>query len=204
MKLGHDGRKSWTRGFFIAFFVSASFSGSAVHAQQTAPPQAGKIPEVELAPRGERMVKAITYTAWEKNCFRSVNTRLVCRTAAIGTWDTGQIAVRIDLIEREGEPQKRLQLLLPAGLYLQPGAKVTVDKVASVRLPFTWCFSNTCVAAAVIDPSFVGQLDSGKEVSIEVVDSHVRTATTTLSLDRFATAHRGSPLRVYDQAIEAK
>jgi hypothetical protein len=51
---------------------------------------------------------------------------MVCRTTISGALETGQSAVRIDLIEREGEGAARLQLFLPVGLYLQAGVKITM------------------------------------------------------------------------------
>ena len=49
---------------------------------------------------------------------------MVCRTTISGTFETGQSAVRIDLIEREGDKAARLQLFLPVGLYLQAGVSL--------------------------------------------------------------------------------
>jgi hypothetical protein len=60
---------------------------------------------------------------------------------------TGQMAIRFDVIERQGVA--RLQILLPVGLYLQSGVKLKVDTNArEVSVPYSWCFSNLCVAAA--------------------------------------------------------
>ena len=74
----------------------------------------------------------------------------LCRTTITGTWATGQMAIRLDLIEREGA--SRLQILLPVGLYLQAGVKLRLDTTSGeIRLPYSWCFSNVCVAAAPID-----------------------------------------------------
>ena len=60
-------------------------------------------------------------------CFKTPGTNLVCRTSISGTFETGQSAVRIDLIEREGDKAARLQMFLPVGLYLQAGVKITID-----------------------------------------------------------------------------
>jgi hypothetical protein len=55
----------------------------------------------EFAPRGQRsMARAIKYSDWRKVCFKTPGTNMVCRTTISGTFDTGQSAVRIDLIER--------------------------------------------------------------------------------------------------------
>src|SRR5258708_23907889 len=97
-------------------------------AQQAAPPGGSteKAGEPEVAPRGERsLVRQIKYGDWQKFCFKAPGTNKVCRTSISGTWDTGQTAVRADLIEREGDGKARLQLFLPVGMYLQAGVKLT-------------------------------------------------------------------------------
>jgi invasion protein IalB len=81
---------------------------------------------VEFTPRGQRMARDIKYGDWRKVCFQAPGTKMVCRTTISGIWETGQSAVRVDLIERQGEGAARLQLFLPVGLYLQAGAKLTV------------------------------------------------------------------------------
>jgi hypothetical protein len=56
-------------------------------------------------------------------CFKATQeagSKMVCRTTMNGKWDTGQIAVRVDLIEREGDPVARLQIFVPPGSFLQP------------------------------------------------------------------------------------
>ena len=83
--------------------------------------------------RGQRAASEIKYSDWRKICFKTPGTNLVCRTSISGTFETGQSAVRIDLIEREGDKAARLQLFLPVGLYLQAGVKITIDQGS--RLP---------------------------------------------------------------------
>jgi invasion protein IalB len=71
-------------------------------AQQAAPPSAGaeKAREPEMAPRGQRnLVRQIKYGDWQKFCFKTPGTSMVCRTTITGIWDTGQTAVRADLVK---------------------------------------------------------------------------------------------------------
>jgi hypothetical protein len=49
----------------------------------------------------------------------------------------GQIAIRIDLIEREDDPVARLQIFVPSGSLLQPGVKLAVDQGSFAQIP-TW------------------------------------------------------------------
>ncbi len=156
----------------------------------------------EFALRGQRAAREIKYTDWRKVCFKTPGTNKVCRTTISGTWDTGQSAVRIDLIEKEGEPASRLQLFLPVGLLLQAGARLTVDQGTAYRIPYVWCLTNTCIAADLADPRLIKEMETGQKLLLEVVDSSVLTVSTSLSLDRFATVRQGPAAQTYEQTID--
>lgn len=156
----------------------------------------------EFAPRGQRAAREIKYSDWRKTCFKAHETKMVCRTSITGTFETGQPAVRIDLIEREGDKASRLQLFLPVGLYLQAGVKITIDQGASYQIPYMWCLANTCTAADVADPKLLKEMETGQKLLLEVVDSSVLTVSTSLPLNQFATVRRGTPAQTFEQAID--
>jgi invasion protein IalB len=176
------------------------------YGQQSAPAggsQANdKLPGQEFALRGQRMAREIKYSDWSKVCFKTPGTSMVCRTSISGTFETGQSAVRIDLIEREGDKAARLQLFLPVGLYLQAGVKITIDNGAPYRIPYVWCLSNTCIAGDLAEPRLLKELESGNTLLLEVVDSSVLTVSTSLPINRFAAVRQGTPTRVFEQAID--
>ena len=127
---------------------------------------------------------------------------MVCRTSVAGTFETGQAAVRIDLIEREGEKAARLQLFLPIGLYLQAGVALTIDQGATHRIPYMWCLTNTCIAADVADPKLLKEMETGQKLLLEVVDSSLLTVSTSLPLSQFATVRREASALTFEQAID--
>src|SRR5262249_36636761 len=50
----------------------------------------------EMTPRGERKAREIKYGDWQKVCFKTPGSNMVCRTNVNGVWsDTGQSAVRV-------------------------------------------------------------------------------------------------------------
>jgi invasion protein IalB len=169
-------------------------------AQQTSPPGAY---EPEVASRGQRgLVRQIKYGDWQKFCFKTPGTNMVCRTTITGTWDTGQIAIRADLIEREGDAKARLQLFVPVGMYLQAGTRLTVDQGKPYQVPYVWCMTNTCIAGSVADPKLIGEMEKGEKMMLEVVDSSVQSVTTTLPLGQFAAVRKGAPAQTYQQDID--
>jgi invasion protein IalB len=127
---------------------------------------------------------------------------MVCRTSIEGKSDLGQIILKVDLIEREDAPSTRLQLFVPAGNFLQPGIRLTIDKGTSMLVPYTICLANGCVAATVPEPKFLRELEIGRILSLEVVNSNVVTVIASLSLDNFASARQGVATQILEQKLE--
>lgn len=166
---------------------------------QQAPPPAKD--GAEVAPRGQHATRDIKYGDWRKLCFIAGGAKTLCRTTITGTFATGQTAIRVDLIERE-DGSSRLQLFLPVGMYLQAGVKLSVDQKEPHQLPYTWCLTNMCIAADVADPKLLQDMDGGKTLSVDVVNTSILTLTTSVSLERFAAVRKGAAAQTFDQAID--
>ena len=170
---------------------------------QQAAPAVEKSHEPEMASRGQRsLVRQIKYGEWKKVCFKTPGSGMVCRSSITGSFDTGQSAVRADLIEREGESKSRLQLLLPVGLYLPVGVKLTVDQGKTYQLPYIWCMTNTCIASNPADPQLVRDMEKGAKLALEVVDSSVQSVTTEIPLNQFAIVRKGVPSQTFQQDVD--
>jgi invasion protein IalB len=174
-------------------------------APQPAPSSPGPrsgVPEVPQ--RGAREpLRAITYGDWRKYCFKAAGTKTLCRTTITGTFDTGQIAVRVDLIERDGGGDgTRVQLFLPVGMYLQAGVKLTIDQGRPFQIPYSWCLTNACIAADLADPKLINEMESGQNLILEVVDSNILSVSSSISLAQFASVRHGAPVQTFDQAID--
>src|SRR3954463_109042 len=169
---------------------------------EAASPKQSPAKAVEGATRGQRETKDITYGDWRKLCFKAGGAPTLCRTSITGTFPTGQMAVRVDLIEREGERSARLQLFVPVGMYLQHPARLTVDQGSSYQLPYSWCLTNACIAADVAEPRMIKDMESGKMLTLEVVDSNLLSLTTSLPLAQFASVHKGAPTQTLEQYID--
>lgn len=152
--------------------------------------------------RGQREARSIRYGEWQKVCFKPGGAPMVCRTTISGTFETGQTAVRVYVTERENDSTARLQLFLPVGLYMPPGVKLSVDKGSEYKIPFTWCLTNTCIAGDVASPALLGELERGKSLTVEVVDTNLLEVTTSLPLDKFAAVRSGAPAKVFEQKID--
>jgi invasion protein IalB len=190
---------------FAAALAMTAVPEAACSQQATAPGgphPAAKAGESEVAQRGQRAPREIRYGDWRKFCFAAAGTAKVCRTTISGTFETGQTAVRVDLIEREGDGSARLQLFLPVGMYLQAGVKLSVDQGEPRRIPYSWCLTNACIAADVADPAIVREMETGQKLQLEVVDSNILAIATSVPLNQFASVRRGAPAQTFDQAID--
>jgi invasion protein IalB len=176
----------------VAVTATAAFPGLAAQADKPA----------EVATRGQREAKDIAYGDWKKLCFKAGGAPTLCRTSISGKFPTGQMAVRVDLIEREGSPTARLQLLVPVGMYLQTPVKLTVDQGSPVRVPYSWCLTNACIAADVAPAAIVKQMESGKALVLETVDSNLLALTTSVPLTQFAAIHKGAPAKTLEQYVD--
>jgi len=180
-----------------------------VDAQQLVPfgdvPATENFSEAEIATRGQQQGRPLTYAPWRKVCFKATQeagSKMVCRTTINGKWDTGQIAIRVDLIEREGDPVARLQIFMPPGSFLQPGIKLTVDKGAPMQIPYVICLTNGCVAGSVANAALIHDLESGQMLALETVNSNVVGVTNSIPLNEFAKVRQEAPAQIFEQKLE--
>jgi invasion protein IalB len=203
-------RSPWYRflatGSLVVFMATTVMR---VNAQQLVPfgdvPATDNFSEAEIATRGRQPDRPLTYSPWRKICFKAVQdagSKMVCRTTMNGRWDTGQIALRVDLIEREGDPVARLQIFVPPGSFLQPGIKLTVDRGSAMQIPYVICLTNGCVAGSVANAGLIHDLESGQMLALETINSNVVGVTNSLSLKEFAEVHRGAPAQTFEQKLE--
>ena len=179
---------------FAAVFLAAAAS---VACSQPAVSQ-----QTEVATRGQREVKDVTYGDWRKLCFKPGGAQMHCRTSIAGKFSTGQMAVRLDIIEREGDGNARLQVFSPVGMYLQKPVRLTVDQGQPHLVPYTWCLANTCIAGAVADPKMIQEMGSGQTLRLEFVDLNLLALTTSLPLAQFASVNKGAPAQTFAQDID--
>lgn len=102
---------------------------------------------------------------------------MICRTSITGTFATGQLAFRVDIVEREGDATARLQVFSPVGMYLPKPVKLTIDQGKPHSVPYTWCLTNVCIAGTAADPKMVTEMASGQTLrtgicGFEPLDAH--------------------------------
>jgi invasion protein IalB len=204
-------KKQRPRRSAAAIFIAlgTSMSATAASGQEVIPfgdvPATADFSEAAIAARGQQKLPDLTYSTWKKLCFRGAqgaDTKMVCRTSIEGKSNLGQVLLKVDLIEREDSSAARLQIFVPVGNFLQPGITLAVDKATSLLVPYTICLANGCVAATVPEPNFVRELETGKMLSLQVVNSNVVTVIASLPLDNFQKARQGVATQIFEQKLE--
>jgi len=156
-----------------------------------------------VKPRGKRNIRDIQLNGWRKLCFEVSPAEKVCRTTNVGVMETGQEVIRFDLIEA-GATEGRIQMLLPQGMYLRSGVTLTIDQNEPLHISYSWCLANACIAAGAASPTFVRNLQSGRTLTIEVVDPNLLTVSVALPLDQFASVNAGPPNQLFDESLSSK
>jgi invasion protein IalB len=158
---------------------------------------------LQLRPPRVQIPSNIQYSSWRKLCFQGSDGATLCRTTSTGTEDTGDVVVRVDLIERVGADASRLQLFVPQGLNLTMGVTATVDQAAPTKFPYNFCLTNICIAADHASSKLIGEMESGQMLKIEQAGFNSSTVALNIPLNQFATAHKGPPAETYDFNLDA-
>jgi invasion protein IalB len=69
-------------------------------------------------------------------------------------------------------------------------------------VPYTWCLTNTCIAATVADAKTIQEMGSGQTLRLEFVDSNLLALTTSFPLAQFASVNKGPPAQTFEQDID--
>ena len=167
------------------------------------PPTQLRMKKLQLRPPRVQLPENIQYSSWRKLCFKGSDGATLCRTTSTGTQDTGEVVVRVDLIERPDSGAARLQLFVPQGGNLAMGVKATVDQAAPTKFPYNFCLTNICIAADHVSPKLIGEMESGQILKIEQADFNSSTVAMNFPLNQFAAAHKGPPAETYDFNLDA-
>ena len=195
---------------YLASIIMVLIFPTLVAAQQPAPfsdlPVTDNFSSAEIAARGKPQERQLTYAPWRKLCFKSATqesgAKMVCRTTINGKLETGQVLVRLDLVEREGDPVKRMQIFVAAGSFLQPGIKLTVDQGTTVQIPYVICLTNACIAGSVATDGLIEDMKKGQTLALETVNFNLVGVITPLPLKEFAEVQAGPPSQIFEQRLE--
>lgn len=164
----------------LAAFAAVDSGGAAQDTPQV--PQNKPIEEVNL-----------TYSAWTKSCTRAadIDGKQICFSIKFGRPASGQPIVVAVVVEREGESRKTLRVLLPLGVQTVHGTRIIVDSGKPVLSPYVFCVAEGCVSDYEATPDLVNNLQKGRKLTVQAINSNGAPLWLPLPLADFDSAFRG-------------
>ncbi|MFG1349212.1 invasion associated locus B family protein [Xanthobacter autotrophicus] len=162
-------------------------------AKPAAPAPAAQAP-AGGAPQAEADVK-FSASPWQKICQEiPERKKQVCvLTQVLGV--ENQAIAKVDIVEMQDEPKKRINISVPLGMRLQPGLRITLDK-DPVNVPFVLCQpiqggGATCIGDLEVDGSFIAKFRKANAVYLQMVNGTGRTLSLPISTADFGKAYDG-------------
>ena len=68
------------------------------------------------------------------------------------------------------------------------GVNATVDQAGPTQFPYNFCLTNICIAADLVSPELIGEMESGQTLKIELSNFNSSTVAMNFPLNQFAAA----------------
>lgn len=167
------------------------------------PAQAQPAPAAPAAPQaapqdpaaGGQQATQLMYSPWIKICENSAqtNNKKVCIVRKDARLENGQPVLVAQIIEPEGA-DKKLQIVIPIPVHVQPGTRVLVDQDQLGTAPFVVCSPIGCSSEYKFDNDAVGKLKKGKGITVQAYNVYNQVISLPMPLSDFAKAYDGPPI----------
>lgn len=134
-------------------------------------------------------------SSWTKVCLKGqeTNGKQICLTGLEGRLELGGLAVAVVLIESEGTDKKILQVIVPLGMQIVHGTRVTIDQRQPIAKPYVACTAKGCAADYEADAETIQAMQVGKILTVQAINMQGTPISFPLPLGKFADAYKGSP-----------
>lgn len=159
----HSKLKIYT-AFIMVFMLSVIFSSSAM-----AKPEHGK-----------------KYKDWTVACEKlPTSGKEICNLFQNVTNDKGKVVMQVAVGYPPGKTTPQALVTLPLGIMLQPGLEFKGGTAKPVRVPFSVCVKNGCVAGIELKPEIVKGMKAGEKGSVKFAASAKQVIEVPISLKGF-------------------
>jgi invasion protein IalB len=139
--------------------------------------------------------------SWVKLCGKEQTTgREACQTMRdFGSSADQPPMISMQVFELQGEEKRKLRfMILPIGMLLRPGFRVTVDKSEPIDGKYDMCFQNACTAEVDISAGMLNNLKKGQNLAVIMRlpapgQPSGRELTLNIPLKDFGTTFEGKP-----------
>lgn len=177
----------------IAFGLALGALGATALSQPPpdAPAKAKTEPEknAPAAPPASEKRTQITEGDWQVACVEAADKRISCVLSQSLSETKSKKVVSSISIAKDTNDKLTSTLLVPSGVKLSSGAKVTIDGGSDFTAPFLTCLNVGCVATFEFTSTLAGQLAKAQQATVVVEDLNKRTIKIQFSAKGFAKAY---------------
>lgn len=140
----------------------------------------------------------LAYTPWTKACRKDPDSgvRTTCFTVSSAKrkdMQVGDLMVSVAVIRQGDGSKPTLRVLVPLGMQLVMGIRITIDKQEPIQQPYVNCYSIGCFSDYVLNEEVLAGLKTGKTLFIQAINSNGSPLTYPIPLADFAGADSGNP-----------
>jgi invasion protein IalB len=168
----------------------------AAQAPAAAPAAPAAQPEAGAAQQPAGPVKADlvpTQANWTKVCGRdqAAGKDICYTTRDFGVQADQQPILALAVYDIKGDDTRIVRLLLPIGLMLKPGFRLTIDKGAPIEGAFEICFPNGCFAEAKVKSPTIDSLKKAAGLVVQVKNQVGNEVDFNIPVNGFGEAFDG-------------
>ncbi|MBJ6127577.1 invasion associated locus B family protein [Microvirga splendida] len=133
---------------------------------------------------------------WTKVCATDQQAKAeICYTTRDFVTDKGQrvLAVALYDVKAKNAP-KTLRVLMPLGLLVPPGIRISAEKSQPVAGRYSACFPHGCFAEAAVKDDLVATLKKGAVLTVSARNQAGKEVAFTVPMDGFGKAFDGPPV----------
>ncbi len=126
------------------------------------------------------------YKDWTVACEKLPSTgKKICNLFQNVTNDKGKVVMQVAIGYPPGKKTPQALITLPLGVMLQPGLEFKAGTAKPVRVPFSVCVKNGCVAGVELKPELIKGMKAGDKGSVKFAVSAKQVIEVPVSLKGF-------------------
>jgi invasion protein IalB len=128
---------------------------------------------------------------WTKACSKDPSGKEFCATTRFFGQTASQPTLSVAVYSVTGEDKRFARFLLPVGLLLRPGFRLTIDKGDPIDGHYVVCFPNGCFGEVELSAANMTAMKKGSAASITTRNSGNFEVTFNVQIKDFAAAFDG-------------
>lgn len=163
---------------FIGLVLVAGLAAGAIYVEQQL--GAGETPDLTVV--------STTFGDWVVKCVRKENGLPCEMSQQLIDGKSGNTVTRFSVVWSPTESRHALQVSVPLGVWLEPGAVLSVGELKVEGIQYSRCLPRGCMIEALLEDPMLAALKSGEKGQLTIFDRTHRAINLPFSLRGFASA----------------